>query len=236
MRTSTLAILSVALVAVAGLSACSMAEPASAADRRFSVGSFDRIRSTGSMDVKVTTGPAVSVVARGTQADLDRLEISVRDGALLIGSKPGSWSWSREGVAVHVSVPALSGVVLTGSGGVDVNRMAAPAVELSVTGSGDLKVAAIDAPKLRASVTGSGDLAMAGRCGAGALSVTGSGDIDADALACQTLDISVAGSGNVSANASRTANVAVMGSGDVSVIGGAACTRSRRGSGEIICR
>lgn len=222
-------------IIMSALSALLAAGPAVAADRNFSVGNFSKLRVTGSMDVKVSTGSAASVRATGSAADLERLEIAVRGDTLVIGSKSGSWNWSRDGVDVYVTVPSLSAAALTGSGDVEISRMAAPSVDLAVTGSGDMDVKAVDSPSVAMAVSGSGDLDVAGRCGKGSISLRGSGDVDADDLACSTLQISVMGSGDVSARASGTAAIAIMGSGDVTVVGGARCTTSARGSGTANC-
>lgn len=222
------------LPSIAILSSLLLAGVAVAAERSFPAGSFDKLRVTGPMDVKVTTGPKASVRAVGATRDLDRLEIAVRDGTLVIGSKSGVWNWGDD-LDVFVTTPSLSAVALTGAGDVDVNHISGPKTELSVTGSGDLDVDSLQSEQVSITLTGSGDVEVDGRCTSGQFQLSGSGDIDADGLVCRTLDIAVRGSGDVEANASDTATINILGSGDVTVIGGARCKTTARGSGTARC-
>jgi hypothetical protein len=210
--------------------------PALAAERSFSVGAFDAVVLSGSPDVMVTTGAGHSVRAQGAEADLDRLDIKVEGGRLIIATKPGSWNWSsREGVTVRVSAPNLSAASISGSGDMQVGPVKGNFAG-RISGSGDMQIAAVDAPTLSLSISGSGDMMVSGgRCRAGNLSTTGSGDIDAARVQCETLSVSSTGSGDVAAQASGTANLSTTGSGDIRVTGGARCTTRSTGSGSTSC-
>lgn len=78
------------MIRLATLALLTAAMPAFAAEMSFPVGSFDRQSLGGSPDVVVTTGKAVSVRATGEQKQLDRLDIRVENGVLMIGSKKGN--------------------------------------------------------------------------------------------------------------------------------------------------
>ena len=119
MRTSIAHILAAASILAAA--------PALAAERSFPVSDFSEIVLAGSPEVTVTTGGRASVVATGTDSDLDRLDIKVDGKRLLIGTKPGKWNWSsREGVKLRVSVPTLAAATISGSGDISVNRVDGP--------------------------------------------------------------------------------------------------------------
>jgi hypothetical protein len=64
----------------------------SGGQRNYTVGGFDRVELAGHYDVRVTIGSAPSVRAEGDEAELERLEVSVHNGQLRIGSKRGSWT------------------------------------------------------------------------------------------------------------------------------------------------
>jgi hypothetical protein len=217
------------LLLLAGLAA-----PASAAERRYPVPAFDRVRLIGSADVIVTAAPTHAVRATGAAADLDRLEVGVRNGELVIGQKSGM-GWSREPLIVRVAAPALKAAALKGSGDIRIDRVNGPSFAGAVDGSGDLAIAAVDARAVTLSLRGSGDIGAAGRCGSASLALNGEGDIDAGALRCRDLNVALAGSGDVTAYASGSATLALDGSGDIRVNGGARCTTARRGSGDIRC-
>jgi hypothetical protein len=213
-----------------------VAAPAVAAERSFPVGAFDAVTLSGSPDVVVTTGAANSVRAEGTDADLDRLDIKVENGRLIIATKSGNWNWSsREGVTVRVSAPNLSGASISGSGDMQVGPVKGDFTG-RISGSGDMQIASVDAPSLALSISGSGDMAVGGgRCGAGSISTTGSGDVDASRVRCETLTVSTTGSGDVAAQATGTAALRTTGSGDIRVTGGARCTTRSSGSGNTAC-
>lgn len=213
-----------------------LAAPALAAERSFPVGAFSAVVLSGSPDVVVTTGAAHSVKAEGADADLDRLDIKVEDGRLIIDTKSGSWNWSsRDGVRVRVTAPNLSAASISGSGDMQVGPVKGDFAG-RISGSGDMAVASVDAPTLSLSLSGSGDILVgAGRCGSGNFSTTGSGDINAAKVQCETLSVSSTGSGDVVAQATGTATLRTTGSGDIRVTGGARCTTRSSGSGSTAC-
>lgn len=212
------------------------AATASAADRSFPVGGFQRVQATGSEDVTIVTGKAPSVVATGPSDRLDRLDIRVEGDTLKIGHKPGNWmSWGREDIRIRVTVPAVKGIKLAGSGNVALDRGTGPEFSAELSGSGGLDIAQIDARSVLMDTSGSGNIAAAGKCVSAKVEISGSGDMSLVNLACQDVDVKISGSGNVAARASTTANVRISGSGDVKIVGGARCTTKSSGSGNIAC-
>jgi hypothetical protein len=225
-----------ALVAGGGAGSVNAAGDAS---RNFSVSGFDRIAVLGSTDVKVNTSAAISVRATGDAAALDRLEISVENNVLRVGTKrwTGSWFSSRPAgkARVYVTVPMLRGADVAGSADVVIDRIETADFAGRVTGSGNVKIASLQAKSVRFEVTGSGDASATGNTQSLSVRVAGSGDVDLGQLKAVDLNISVRGSGNVDAFATQSAAISVAGSGDVRVRGGARCNSSKAGSGNIDC-
>jgi hypothetical protein len=236
----TIALLSAAALVAACHSAGDAEETGAMAQRDFPVaGAFDRIALAGSPDVIVTVGAAASVRAEGETAMLDRLEIVNENGQLRIGMRntSGSWfSWGHHrGVTIHITLPALAGASITGSGGMRIDRVQGPAFAGSVTGSGDMTIANLAADQASFTVTGSGDITAAGRARQTNASVTGSGDLRLAQLEAAVATIAVAGSGNIGIRATETAAVELRGSGDVTIAGPARCTIDKSGSGDVRC-
>lgn len=217
------------------LLAAAAAVPAVAAERRFDATGFDRVAVSGSDNVRISQGKGFAVVAKGEQADLDKLEVRVEKGVLLIGRKKGNWSWGGKDVTVAVTLPALHGLALAGSADVQADKGNGDAFDVRVSGSGNLLLASLDTRTANVSISGSGDVKLSGRCGALNVKIAGSGDADLAGLACTNTGISIAGSGNVSAHASGKADVRIAGSGDVRITGGANCTKKVAGSGNVQC-
>lgn len=209
--------------------------PVAAAERNFPVTGFDRLQVRGSADVTVTTGKAVGVRATGDPQALDRLDIRVEKGALIVGTKRGSWGWDNGKVAVAVTVPMLRAASVSGSGDVRVDRVDTAEFEASVAGSGNLALPSLTASRARFSVMGSGNVDATGKANETRASVAGSGNLNIGALRSGVLTASVSGSGEIDAFATTSASVSAAGSGDIRVRGGARCAISKAGSGRVDC-
>lgn len=234
-----------ALIALA-LGACNSKSDAASAkstagpdgSRSFAVADFTGVALKGSDDVVVTQGTAFAVTAKGPQDQLDRLEISVKDGVLVVGHKRGDWKIGRstKGVQVAVTMPRLDSAVVAGSGNMQVDKASGDEVSATVAGSGNLVIADVTAKALELSIAGSGDLNVTkGTTDTGEYSIAGSGDVTASGVSATNVDLSIAGSGNIAAKASEAAAVSIVGSGDVTVTGGAKCSTSKVGSGDVTC-
>lgn len=218
------------------LATLAVATSAAAAGRPFDASGFDKVALGGSDDVVIRQGSAFAVVATGDAADLERLEVLVEKGTLKIGRKKGNWGWNNsKDVVVSVTMPALRGVAVSGSGDLKADKGAADAFDIHVAGSGSAAVAALDARTLNVSVSGSGDVTSSGRCGALNVRVAGSGDVALANLKCTNTAISIAGSGDVAAHATGQADIRIAGSGDVTITGGAKCSKRVAGSGNVAC-
>lgn len=239
----------VSLLALAALAACNHG---SAQDRQaersgvdgardFALADFDKVNLRGPDDVTVEVGPGFAVRAEGDTGELENLKIEVIDGELRIGRESDrDWfSWGNHdssGVRVHVTMPAIRGASIAGSGDMRVDRVAAEAFDGAIAGSGSLTLAALEAQRATFDIAGSGDLSAAGTARAVEVNIAGSGNVGAGELRAERLEASLVGSGNVEAFVTGEARADIMGSGDVTVRGGARCTSNAMGSGELRCQ
>ena len=225
--------------------------------RPIPVGAFDKVELKGPDSVIVRVGGAQAVSVAGDSAVLDRMDIQVEDGKLVVRRKDrnSNVSGPRDRATVTVSVPRLAAAAVGGSGEMSVDRVGGGDFAAAVGGSGRLRVAELRAGKLEAAVGGSGGLSvgrvdadavemaiggsgsidLAGRARAVEAAIGGSGDILASRLQARTAEVSIAGSGNAEVNASDTADISIAGSGDVVVHGGARCQTAKMGSGSVRC-
>lgn len=206
-------------------------------DRSYQVAAFSKIAVAGPYEVKVVTGGAPGVSARGGENLLNETEVVVDGDTLEIRPKKRKgfhWNWNNGIAEFTVNAAALRAAAIAGSGGITVDKINGD-FEGDVAGSGDLRLPAVTGGKIKLAIAGSGEVHAAGKADSVEVSIAGSGDVDARDLAARTADVSIAGSGNVAANASETADVSIMGSGDVDLTGGAKCTVSKAGSGNVHC-
>lgn len=230
------------LLASCGHAESGASDSSAVGSRTFALADFDRVALRGSDDVNVVLGKSFSVSATGPQSALDQLEIVVDDGVLKVGRKSNSaWhiGWSSKsdkGVKVTVTMPAIRGASLAGSGDMTVDSATSDAFKASLAGSGNLKIGNVQAKSVDLNLAGSGDIEIAGRTGSIDISGAGSGNVAASTLEAETADISLAGSGNVSARATGDASVSIMGSGNVEISGTDKCKTSKLGSGSVTCK
>jgi hypothetical protein len=205
------------------------------ATRNYDANGFTKVELRGPDDVEVKSGAKFAVVAEGDSAVLDQLEVRVVDGALRVGRKNNSFSFSNDrGAKIHVTLPRLEGASVSGSGNLTADK-AEGAFRGAVSGSGNLDIAALAASDTDLAITGSGDLNVAGTTNRLNASIAGSGDIDAGKLTATGASISVVGSGSMRGVVKGGASVSIAGSGDVDLTGGAKCSVSAMGSGEAHC-
>jgi hypothetical protein len=177
------------------------------------VASFSKIELSGSPDVEVTVGPAVSVSVTGDDNVLPLIETTVSGDTLSIDSK-SSYSTSL-GVKVKITAPTIEGVSVSGSGDIRVTGLKGDAMDTGITGSGNVDLSGA-VERLKAHITGSGDL-RAGDLAAKNVHVTVTGSGDATVRATEELEGSVTGSGDIHYTGNPPqVRKNVVGSGDIS--------------------
>ena len=214
--------------------------PATAAERRYSIGDFDRIRVDGPYQVRLTTGSATGGRATGSQQALDRLTVDVQGTTLRIRANRSAWG-GYPGEAgdppptIIVATRAVRAVTVSGSGGVSVDKVRAPKLDLSLAGSGRIAIGAVEVDALVHTQLGAGQLTLAGRAKLARFLVQGSGAVDAAAFRADDLQVNAETAGNVALGAVKTARIRSTGAGNVTITGNAACTVEALGSGVVRC-
>lgn len=208
------------------------------AERSFEVGAFRSVALTGASDVDIRVGGAPAVRAEGPREALDELDVRVENGALRIGTRRDGWFRTSRGmgeVTVHVTVPALEGASISGSGDIRIDRAEADSFDASISGSGDLEIGALRAGETRFAIAGAGNIHAAGTARRTRVSIAGSGDARLGDLQTGDAEVRVMGSGNVRLRATGEVRGRIMGSGDVHVTGTTRCSVSTMGSGDLHC-
>ncbi|MFW2850682.1 GIN domain-containing protein [Sphingomonas sp. TX0543] len=226
--------------AALALVAC-MATPALAAERTYSVGSYDRLRVDGPFEVHITAGGSPRASATGSPAILDRLDLKVEGTTLAVRLGPGGWgelpraASSQTPVVVTLSTPQLRTILLTAGARVTARKVSAQRLDLNVNGSGMLAMEGVEADQLTALVMGTGSIRLAGRANRVRLSSSGAATIDAAALSAADLTVRVDGTGETRASARYTAQVTTTGLGKVTVLGTPKCTVKTAADGPVVC-
>ena len=204
------------------------------------VAAFTKLGLSNSARVILRQGSPQRVEVDASAADLARLETTVENGKLHIGTKREEGKmWSNSGrfegsVTVYVTMPTLSELSVSGSGQLTAeNDIKADALALSISGSGRMTIPKLKADKLNTSVSGSGEITLAGSCPQHEARISGSGNVRASNLRTETSAIRISGSGDGRLYASRSLEASIAGSGSVYVRGGASVSSKIAGSGRV---
>lgn len=171
--------------------------------------SFDKISSTGSMEVIYAQGSKHTVKIIGTAEDVEKVKVKVKNGKLSIepetstrklGGVTITTTSFKDDVKIKVTSPKLCSVNIIGSGDFTANgTIKTEELNLDIAGSGDINIKKVVTSKLKASIAGSGDIDIdnVSECGNITLTVAGSGEIDAYLNNCKNVRCNVAGSGEI---------------------------------------
>lgn len=219
--------------------AAALAQPAMAAERRFTVTDFDKIEVQGPFQVELSTGKAPSAVASGSAQAIDRVSIEVQGRTLRVRPNRSAWGgYPGEGAGplkIAVTGHDLKSIFVNGSGGVSVDKAKAMRFDVSLTGSGRVAIRTVEADNLILGLLGSGQIELGGKAKTLRASVQGSGDLNAQTLVAEDAQITSDTSGRIDVGARRSAKVRATGSGETLVTGDAACTVQALGSGPVRC-
>ncbi|MBL0915921.1 MAG: DUF2807 domain-containing protein [Sphingopyxis sp.] len=213
--------------------------PATAAEKRYGLTSFETIEVNADVVVEVTTRAPVSAIATGPQGELDRLVLETRDGRLVISEKKYAGDEKRTSpqgvVTVRVNAANLRSATLAGAGSLTIDRLRGARVAVGLRGPGALSVGEIAADRLNVAMVGNGSMTLAGKAKAGQMTLSGANKLDAGRLAIDDLVTDSEGAGDHILNAVKTAAVTTRGIGETVVLGRPACTVRNIGSGSVTC-
>lgn len=179
-----------------------------------SLSSFDKIGISGGFDaVFLKQGDVESVTIEARGIDPDKIETLVKDGALKINTKKGSYS--NFNATITVTYRNLKSVANSGSTDVEtLSPIKADKFEFASSGSGDFK-GELDVKDLEIAISGSCDMTLRGNADDQDIAISGSGDVNAAALKGATAEVAISGSGDVKLGVTGKVKTAVSGSGTV---------------------
>ncbi|MBS0478952.1 MAG: DUF2807 domain-containing protein [Proteobacteria bacterium] len=226
---------------VLGLILTALAIPASAADRTYTITSFDRIRVEGPFDVRLTVGNAGSSAKASGDADvLANLDIQVQGTTLIV--RKGTGGWGERGkasgpapVITLVTSALRTAAVLGGGKLVASGKLRSQKLDFQISGAGSIDAKGIDSDELSVTVIGAGNVALAGRSWRARMATNGPGTIMAIPLVVSDLVVRLDGPGETQATARFTADLTSTGLGRIVVAGGAKCTTNAQAGGPILC-
>lgn len=196
---------------------------------------FSEIGFAVSGEVYISIGEGYKVVLEGdkdyvteivTKVTGDRLEIK-RDKWYDTGNKK---------VIVHITMPSLDGISVSGSGKIYVNdALKGDELDIAVSGSGTINLRDVDIKDVECSISGSGNLLVSGSGNVGRLeiSISGSGDYKGESTSIGTLEARISGSGSCDCMVKDMLKASISGSGSIYYSGNPKIDASISGSGKV---
>jgi hypothetical protein len=211
--------------------------PAAAADRNYTVTSFDQIRLNGPYKVRLTTGVAPYARASGTAQALDGVAIEVNGQILTVrrnsGSAP-SYSGQPSGpVEIEIGTHDLRSASIVGAGSLDISAVRSLAFNLTVEGAGSARVGNLEVDQLKLWAAGTASASLAGTAKSATLLVRGVSSLDGAGLSVKDAIIGSEGPAMVRVSVSNTAKVDAKGASQVTLDGAPACTVAAAGSATV---
>ncbi len=178
---------------------------------------FTEVNLEISGDVEISQGSTFAVVVEAQNNLQAAITTEVKGDELIIGSDKNIHS-SRP-IRIHVTMPSLEAVDVSGSGSVVVKDMFEPEhLEVEMSGSGSLK-GQFAAGEIESEINGSGDVELSGKAGRHEGNINGSGNIRAGNLETKESKLTINGSGDADIAVLERLDVTINGSGDVTYRG-----------------
>jgi len=177
------------------------------------VGSFSAVALCVPADVVVEIGAESSISLSGDDNLLERIEIELEDGTLLIREPRGTDLRFRQGLDVRIVTPELS--------------------RFGVEGSGHVEVRGLRGERFHASIEGSGAIVAAGEVDSLKATIVGSGDLKLGELTASEASVSIEGSGDIGVHVTRELCYEITGSGDIRYEGAPHVSGGISGSGSV---
>jgi len=211
--------------------------PATAAERNFMVTDFSRIRVDGAYSVKLTTGVAPFAKATGSSTALDSLSVEVEGQTLVIRKSRSGWGGypgdNPGPVTIAVGTHDLAAIWLNGAGGLKVNAVKGPSLDISLIGPGSVAIDKVTVDHLGVGLSGSGSAVLAGTAIETAATASGTSSIDAHALTAKNATIGVSGAAVVKLTATNTVKVNGEGAVTVDLAGKPSCALNVEGPAQV---
>jgi len=195
------------------------------------VSAFEKIHVSNSANVRFHSSSEYRVVVT-TDENLDEyVEIVTKNNVLNIGTKSGSYSFSK--FLVELYCPTLTGISMSGSGSFEsVDKITTSTFDTSVSGSGKIE-GNIECEKFYARISGSGRIIITGSSKDADIGISGSGKFNGSDFIVNNATVRINSSGNVDVHTTDNLKANISGSGNINYRGEPKTDTNVSGSGRI---
>jgi hypothetical protein len=191
-------------------------------------------------DLFIDFGSQFNLSLEGDKEDLDQIITEVSGDRLMIRNENRfNWRSDNRRITVHITMPELEALGVSGSGKAEISDPVKDAREISfsVSGSGHLYAPSVSAGDIGCSISGSGNIRIDnGNAANGDIKISGSGNYSGENFDIDHLSVAVSGSGNCVCRAGDTLEATISGSGNVTYSGDPKVDARVSGSGKVRSR
>ena len=218
-------------------------QPGWAAEKRFTLPAFDKVRIEGDVAVEIRSGASPQAVASGDPHALDALTLNVQGDTLYVRRTRTSAPVERryrarapEGLPlIRIDARAVQSLTLLGAGSATLDRLGGARPSATMDGNGSIEIGTVQADALALNVNGSGSLKISGKADSARAVMLGDGLIESPDLALASLDLIGEGPVRASLNVNGPARIAVKGGAEIAIVGTPKCTIRETGTNAIAC-
>jgi hypothetical protein len=206
--------------------------------KTFHVSAFEAIESNSVANIHFFQGPSTSLRAEGYKDLIDRLNVNVKNGKLIIEMPKNTFknnNLKNKKLDIYISSPTLNLIEMEGVGNFLFEKVFnAPKLEIVSNGVGNLKADNLNCGHIFICSHGVGNIDLAGKAKNMTISSDGVGNIKAKKLVAQHASVNLSGVGNVAFNCSELMDVELSGVGNAIYYGNPKIKNmSRDGVGKI---
>lgn len=195
------------------------------------VSTFEKIKVSSSAAVRFHASQEYRVVITVDENLNEYVEIEAENNVLSIGTKSGSYSFTK--FSVDVYCPVLTGVSMSGSGNFEnTDKITVSSFESAVSGSGKINVT-VECESFSATISGSGRINSTGNSKDANIVISGSGQFNGNDFTINNATVRVSGSGNMNISVTDNLKANISGSGGITYRGEPKIDSNVSGSGRI---
>ncbi len=195
---------------------------------------FNSIAIALDAEIFIEQGNAHSLEIETSSETLDKIEVKVKDGKLVI--KPeNNTSRLKDDIRIYIVAPDYETISLAGSGELFAEKkMELEDTEFKLAGSGSMIFEDLSADELELKISGSGEVQIQGEGTEEMdISIAGSGDVDCADFPVEELNAKISGSGDCKVWVNGEINAFIAGSGSIHYKGNPQIDSSVAGSGSV---
>lgn len=203
----------------------------------YDVKDFSSLKASGAEKILLTQGNTFSVTASGRQIDLERLDISVKDGVLNVEAKRGKkiclfCGFSSPGL--EIIMPRLDNIEAGGAVRIEGRSFSNPGMDIELSGASRILLENISVGTLAATLDGASKMEISGTTTELRLSLDGASRFNGEGFLGKTATVSAQGASTARVNLSDSLTAKAGGASRIYYFGSAQVTKYPGGSSRII--